>query len=60
MLVDKQCGFIYLQLQAKNLTHFYYILQGLVKGVELCLNPLNTFWLAGEVSWLAVEVLSPS
>ena len=31
--------------------------QGLVKGAELCLNPY--FWLAGEVSWLAIEVLSP-
>ena len=32
--------------------------QGLVKGAELCLNPYF-FWLAGEVSRLAVEVLSP-
>ena len=32
--------------------------QGLVKGTKLCLNPYF-FWLAGEVSWLAVEVLSP-
>ena len=32
--------------------------QGLIKGAELCLNPYF-FWLAGEVSWLAVEALSP-
>ena len=34
------------------------LIQGLVKGAKLCLNP-NFFWLAGEVSWLAEEVLSP-
>ena len=31
--------------------------QGLVKGAELCKSLLS--WLAGEVNWLAVEVLSP-
>ena len=33
-------------------------IQGLIKGAKLCLNPYF-FWLAGEVSRLAVEVLSP-
>ena len=32
--------------------------QGLAKGAKLCLNPYF-FWLAGEMSWLAVEVRSP-
>ena len=33
-----------------------YYMQGLEIGAELCLNP---YWLAGEVSWLAVKVFSP-
>ena len=32
--------------------------EGLVKGAKLCLNPYF-YWLVGEVSCLAVEVLSP-
>ena len=36
---------------AKDPKHF---VQGLIKGAKLCLNPS----LAGEVSWLAVEVHS--
>ena len=34
----------------------YY--QGFVLGEELCLNPYLA-WLANEICWLAVEVLSP-
>ena len=36
---------------------FLFQIQGLVKGAELFKSLL--FWLAGEVSWLAIEVLSP-
>jgi len=33
-------------------------IQGLVKGAELLFKSL-LFWLVGEVSWLAVQVLAP-
>ena len=36
----------------------YGCTQGLVKGAKLCLNPYFFSWLR-EVSWLAVDVLSP-
>ena len=42
----------------KMLLYITWSDQGLVKGVELCLNPYFFGWLE-EVSWLAVEVLSP-